>query len=210
MLSLVRNSLTTDLQKTALRSVLRNYRSGTDWQWGIWDDMNGVVHHVEFGAKTPASVLSPSAFETIRTFSKLYNLSGIGDAAAVITHGGGNKFVQGNSSLNVQVGQSVVPTWTGTFDMGNRVGDKLNFGAQGAIQSGGQLSGQLTGNQTTYSLKVNGTDFARHTITSERIDGNLLGPGTDPAPITGAIGEFHFEHGGAATVHGGFGADLHE
>ena len=74
-----------------------------------------------------------------------------------------------------------------------------------------QTDGRLTGNQTAYSLEVDGVPFDRASITAETIEGLLVGPGpSGTPPISGAYGNYTFEHGTAAEVLGEFGSDLDE
>lgn len=175
-------------------------RSGTDWSWGFWADGTYEI---------TGTYVSAADFQSIAAGAKLYNLTGTGYAGAGITHGGKLKFVQGSCALNVQVGESVDPVWDGTFDMNNTASDSLKFGASGSI-SDGQLSGQLDEAKAAYSLYVNGSSFVRGDVTGQSISGKLVGPGSGIKPITGAAGEYEFQHGGAATVRGCFGSDLSE
>jgi hypothetical protein len=174
---------------------------GVDWSWGIWATA-GVYDKVDFTAKNPLS----SADLAVVTRGVSRTLSGSGDAAAIINHAGSSELVQGNCNINVQVGGNANPTWDGTIGTGaaplsDGKGDSLYFSATGSIQS----DGKLTGNQTSYSMTVHGTTFDRSTISSESFNGNLVGVGG----ISGAVATFSFNHGGVATVNGGFGADLH-
>lgn len=174
--------------------------SGIDWSWGLWE-MDGQLHSVEFSGNR---LVSPTDFQAIANGSILYNLSGEGVAAAVVAHGGENILIEGSSQLYVQVGLSVAPNWNGSFQMSNNQDDSLYFTAAGAIQTGGQL----TGNQTSYGLFVRGDSFSGATLTDESISGRLVGPGSGSAPFTGAVGNFTFTHGNDASVQGGFGADF--
>jgi hypothetical protein len=63
------------------------------------------------------------------------------------------------------------------------------------------------GTPALYSMDVHATHFGLRDISSEAIDGTLLGPLGATVPA-GAIGTFMFQHGGAATVDGIFGANL--
>jgi hypothetical protein len=103
------------------------------------------------------------------------------------------------------VGQSVTPTWSGSFSLGNTDGDALSFSAQGGVQNGA-----LTGNQSSFALQVDGELYNRGHITSESIQGALTGPGTGPNPINGAVGDFSFQlqNVNPASISGAFGADL--
>ena len=174
---------------------------GTDWKWGVWA-FNGRAESVEF---TSPKLLTATDFQSISSGSHLYNLSGNGSAAAVIRHNNGASLVEGTCTLNMQVGLSVTPNWDGTFSMNNAAGDALHFEAGGTLRT----DGTLTGNETYYLLRVNGTDYDRTSITAEAINGRMVGVGPAAAP-SGAIGSYSFSHGPAAQVNGGFGADVHE
>ena len=174
--------------------------AGTDWDWGRWD-LNGMVQSVQ--VRSP-SILSAANYQSIVNGATIYNLTGVGTAAAVLQNAGLKKLVSGSATLNVSVGQGRLPSWTGSFNMNNTAGDNLNFAVDGTITTVGQLQGATT----AYSLMVNGSSFGQNSITAESIQGNLVGPGSGAKPITGAIGNYHFEHGNAAMVDGIFGADL--
>ena len=163
--------------------------------------MDGALESVEF---TGSSVLSATDFQAISANATPFMLTGNGTSAAVIdTAVGGKILVSGGATLSVRMGASIAPTWDGTFSMANTAGDSLNFDAAGNILS----DGRLAGNQTAYRLVAGGSTFERHTITDERISGSLLGP-TGASRPTGVVGSFQFLHGAAASVKGGYAADL--
>lgn len=168
---------------------------GIDWYWGFWSDGSSYYS---------GNYLSAANYQAIVDGSHIYTLSGSGVAGAAIDHNGIIKFVDGSCSLNVEVGSSSSYTWDGMFNMFNCDEDSLNFGAAGNVLAGGLLSGSLT----SYSMQVSGNSFSD--VTSQSIDGKLVGPGTGSTPITGAVGNYNFGHGGQATVQGVFGADLSE
>lgn len=174
--------------------------SGEHWEWGRWE-LNGNVEDLEVSSD---DVISSSQFQLLADGSTRYDLSGSGDSAALILHDGSKSYVEGACDLNVSVGDAVLPSWDGVFDMNNMAGDSLSFEADGTIKR----DGSLDGNQVSYSLQVDGVPFGRGTISDESISGNLVGPGTGIDPITGAIGEFRFEHGSDASVSGVFATDL--
>jgi len=190
----------TDAGGGGATSVFTSRGGGTDWSWGVWET-GGLVDKVDF---TSPAIISAADAQTIIDGTTLHDLSGSGSAAATIQYGGAVKLVEGSADLSVQIGNRIAPTWDGIFSMNNLDGDTLTFDASGTIQR----DGTLTGNQTGYSMQVNGAGFDRNSITAETIGGNIVGPGSGATPITGAIGTFHFEHGGSATVDGGFGSDL--
>ena len=177
--------------------------AGTDWDWGIWE-IEGVPNGVEF--KSP-SVISPVDFQAIASGTTQYTLSGSGEAAAIIYESAMHSLVKGTVLLNVEVGGGP-STWAGNFDMSNPAADILNFDAGGSIQPDGLMTA-LPGGVTTFSLIVNGSVYNLGGLTSQHVDGRLVGPGNGPTPITGAVGTFHFDQGGAALVDGGYGANLY-
>ena len=65
----------------------------------------------------------------------------------------------------------------------------------------------MTGSASSYNMSVNAAGFGIGTLTGQSFGGNLVGPGVGGTPITGAIGNFSFDHGSASAV-GGYGTDL--
>lgn len=181
-------------------SVYTTRGSGAGWEWGVWET-EGALDSVDFRALQP---ISQSDFTAIANGTMFYDLSGSGAAAASILHNGSRELVEGTSSIFVQVGQGVTPTWDGDFSMNNTASDSLSFSVLGIIQP----DGRMTGNQYNYMMQVHGTSFDGSSISAESISGVLVGPGSGSTPITGTAGTFSFDHGGAAQVQGGFGADL--
>ncbi len=183
-----------------VRSFIPRTPGGTDWSWGVWA-LNGLPDSVAFTGTT----LAPTDFQSIANGAQLYNLSGNGNAAAVIFNGGGKSLIEGNCTLNVLVGSRVTPGWNGVFSMQSAANsDSLTFESEGAILS----DGKLTGNQISYQLQSGGQTYGRDSISAENIQGHLVGPGSGTTPITGAIGTFSFSHGTGPQVNGGFGADV--
>lgn len=176
------------------KTAFSGARSGADW-WGRWST-DGLVASVSVAGSAVPN------FAAIKDGSVLYNLSGSGFSAATIQHNARSSLVAGSCGLNVQVGRSFQPAWDGTFSLNNADGDSLSFDAAGSVADDGSLSGSSMG----YSLKVDGVSLSN--ISSEQIGGKVVGPGTGDRPVTGAYGNYHFEHGGAATVDGVFAADL--
>jgi hypothetical protein len=181
--------------------VLVDMGGGLDWCWGVWT-LNGVEQRVDFYSD---SVIAPTDFAALSSGARLFNLSGLGDASAMVSHGGTLTRLTGYCMLNVQLGLSVAPNWDGTFSMNNYPAmDTLSFDAGGTLQT----DGAFTGNQTSYNLRINGATFDRTMITAESIGGHTVGTGIGTTPITGAFGSYTFTHGSAAQVNGGFGADF--
>jgi hypothetical protein len=131
-----------------------------------------------------------------------YDLYASGISAAIVTHNGMPRLVQGTSNLDFHLGYGM-HWWGGSFYMSNGNGDNLSFSiSNGDVSPLGDL---VNGTFDSYFLKVDGANFS---TPSGILHGRLVGQsGASPIP-TGAIGTFDFQHGGAATVQGVFGADL--
>ncbi|TFH18003.1 MAG: hypothetical protein E4H02_01310 [Lentisphaerales bacterium] len=188
---------------------------GALWSWGYWS-LSSVPYDVDIQS---AFNLSVGDFASIRDGSTIFYLTGNGDASAIITHAGSQELVMGFADaakrapngvtgygciLNVQIGNNATPSWGGQFLMDNSTGSALSFEIPGGTINS---SGHLMGTPALYSMDVHATHFGLRDISSEAIDGTLLGPLGATVPA-GAIGTFMFQHGGAATVDGIFGANL--
>lgn len=185
---------------TPATPVFTAFGGGSHWSWGVWEQDN-EPQSVEFSG-TP---LASADVQGMVNGATLYNLSGSGSSAAVVKEGSTRHLLTGTADLSVQIGGAVMPTWDGIFSMGNGQGDSLDFSATGSIQQ----DGSLQGNQQSYQLTVGGHSYDRSSITFEDIHGYLVGDPLGAPPVSGAVGSFQFDHGSAATVQGGFGADLH-
>jgi hypothetical protein len=167
---------------------------GTDWSWGVWDDAS---------MSFDGNYLTAADFDTIMTGANTYNLSGSGQSGASLEHNGRLWFVEGSCDLDVTVGNGSTPVWDGTFSLA-RDGNSLDFTAAGTI-----TSGTLSGNYNSYSMQVDRQTFDNTTISSHSIGGRLVGPGVAPTPITGAVGDYSFDHNNGETkVRGVYGVDL--
>lgn len=178
-----------------------------NWEWGIWND--GTVFY-SGNRYLGDTFLTANDFQNILSSGVQYALTGSGMAGAVLQHPAGNQNVSGPVSLNVNIN---VPgpnnlTWDGVFSLagsGPGAGNhSLNFDAAGTIMT----DGSLMGNQTAYSMQVNGQIFNAGTLTRDEVTGKLIRSASGTPPIKSAAGEFHFEHGTAASAHGAFGANL--
>lgn len=174
---------------------------GHDWVWGIYDD-GTMESAVSFASSW--DYLTIDGFQRIADGTVPHVLAGSGAAGAFIKNGAVNKVVQGTCALNVTVGQKASPVWSGDFQMNNADGDKLNFKANGSILAGGVLKGT----QNEYTLTVGGIDHFAGSLTGQRVEGRLIGSGAEPSPISGAAGQFAFQHGATLRADGVFGSDL--
>lgn len=182
-----------------LTPVFVPYGGGSHWSWGVWEQ-GGQIQSVAFSG----THLGPADVQSLVNGATLYNLSGSGDSGAMVQQGGQSSFLAGTVDVSLQIGGSVAPTWDGIFALGNGAGDSLDFTAAGSVQQ----DGSFQGNTLTYQLRVGGNSFDRNSITAEDIHGNLVGTAANNPPVSGVVGAYHFDHGGAATVNGGFGADV--
>lgn len=182
-----------------------------DWEWGIWE--SGTVQYSP-NSYAAGAFLSQAEFQGIASGGIVYNLSGSGQAAAVLrqTDSGLTRTVIGSCNLNVQVGNALPPVWGGTFAMNNGSGDHLNFSVNpgaggGTIGNDGKM---VMGSPATYSMQLNGTGYASTDISSKSFEGQLIKPGVGTPPISAAAGKFQFVHSTPvpATASGAFGADL--
>ena len=182
--------------------------SGSDWSWGAWeqeimdlDDEGEMVTYFDRGTFVTGNTITGQEFRDIRDGGIIYNLSGTGQAGAAITAKQRSEFMTGEVELNVLVGGGVTPTWNGDFDVAGGE-SQLQFSSSGSIDGNGRLNGSLD----TYSLNAFGE--TKGPPVAQVITGNLVGPGTGDTPVTGAVGQFNFNHNDGTKVDGAFGADL--
>jgi len=182
--------------------------SGSDWSWGAWeqeimdlDDDGEMVTYFDRGTFVTGNTITGQKFRDIRDGGIIYNLSGTGQAGAAITAKQRSEFMTGGVELNVLVGGGVTPTWNGDFDVAGGE-SQLQFSSSGSIMGNGRLNGSLD----TYSLNAFGE--IKGPPVAQVINGNLVGPGTGDTPVTGAVGQFNFNHNDGTKVDGAFGADL--
>lgn len=182
-----------------------------DWEWGVWDD--GTVQYNP-NRYVGAEFLNRENVSSIMNGNVAYTLNGSGQAGAAINDNkdGTTKQVSGTVNLSVEVGATAHPTWGGTFDLNNGDGDRLSFtvdpGTGGTIGSDGHLVLSPEGGVSAYTMRVNGKEFDGASVTKQTVDGQLIKPSATDTGISGAAGEFHFDHGAEATVDGAFGVDF--
>ncbi|MFT7511549.1 MAG: hypothetical protein ACI9QL_000755 [Candidatus Omnitrophota bacterium] len=182
--------------------------SGADWSWGSWAhdttdlDTNGAeVITTKRGTTVSGNTVTGQPFRDIREGTVIHNLTGIGQAGAAVTEGENSTLLKGTSDLNVLVGGGVAPVWNGDFNLSGSDGS-LTFKSSGSINNNGKLSGSVS------EYQLNAFGKSQGMPNSSRITGNLVGSGAGAKPISGAIGEFKFNHAGGAKVDGVFGADI--
>lgn len=61
---------------------------------------------------------------------------------------------------------------------------------------------------TSYTMTVNGVTYSASTLSSARLEGQLIKPWLSPLPISAVSGKFEFQHGSNAGSRGVFRADL--
>jgi len=190
--------------------------SGTDWTWGEWDGTMDVTSggvtqpeevHGEFVA---GNTLSAAAFQALAAGGANYSLHtpspASSFASALIADGTMQNKINGTCLLNVNIpGGGATPNWNGQFDLGIAGSESLNLHVNNTPIS---PNGHLQGTPTTYTLNHGGNSYDQSTLTQGDMTGNLVGPGTGPTPITGAIGSGTFVHNNGITVNMTYGTDL--
>jgi len=188
--------------------------SGLDWSWGIWSrrvvyvDASGTEQTtVRYKHSTNGRNLDPADALAIATGNIRYSLRGAGDAGATVVRGDRSAVLDGTASIAVDIGQGISPTWFGDFGLQDTSGNSLQFKVNGVIGPDGDLQSPPGGPS---SYNINALGFQSSTAPAgSHIGGNLVGPGTGPNPISGAVVDFSFDHGaGNPVVHGVGGADL--
>jgi hypothetical protein len=189
------------------------------WDWGLWSDGSVEYHANEWDSM----FLTDEDFQAIRDGTESYTLTddGSGQCGAIVHYEGEMRTLDsGYCNLKVQIGDKATPQWGGDFHAENFDGDTLDFSIAydgGTIGTGGKLDLEDASPKglSSYSLALAGvpTAFDKSSLTKVDVTGQLIRWKTAPEPpaclINAAVGEFHFAHGTAATVDGGFGANLH-
>ncbi len=192
---------------------------GHEWVWGIYDDGSMDYGPMGFPMQN-GEYLQDADFQAIvDDVGFTHTLTGSGVAGALIQNGGADSLLtsrladnpSGQCNINMVLGNSATPAWTGMFNLGNAAGDSLVYDVSGTLTTGGQLTGTLS----SYSMRVNGLTFGTGSISSHNIGGRVVGigdgsaGGVDPTSISGVTGFGIFEHNGGGTmVYSVFGADL--
>lgn len=179
-----------------------------DWEWALWSKMT-----VTYGAnqKVDASFLTPAEFNYIANDIQNYQLTGNGSAGAILYNSRGyKKTVNGICQIQIIIGGiENIPSWSGIFNMGSG-NNALSFNVENGNFDGN--SGYLILNAprqlTSYTMTVNGVTYPATTLSSARLEGQLIKPGLGPHPISAVSGKFEFQHGRNAVAVGAFGFDL--
>ena len=180
------------------RFVLRS--SGTDWQWGIWENAAGSPLRTEF----KGTMMDQSDWSATLADPTSYALSGMGEAAALVRHGDRTRLLEGTCHVTFNWGGMTPGTpanFYGSITLNNAAGDYLAMGLLESVDS----SAVFTTVPINYYLSVDGESFSAFTQGSA--SGYLVGHSPIDTP-TGIVGEFAIEHGSDASVWGGFGSDL--
>lgn len=201
---------------------IKNRDSSEDWTWGEWEQENWttdgaggtILQNVMNGVFVVGDTLSAAEFAALANGAAGYTLTtpaGRGIAAAVLSYGNGYSggLLEGSSALTVQIpGGGGQPTWSGAFALSQTLGartDALTFDAAGNITGNGHLQGTVG----TYSLTVDGVTYDANALAAQGLTGSLVGPGSGARPVTGAIGQFSFDHGASGPqVNGVYASDL--
>ena len=170
--------------------------SGTAWQWGSWEDQASTPHRIEFQGSGMATHDMDALFQSPYT----HTFSGMGSSAALVTHDGRARLLEGGCSINLSIGANASSLY-GSVDLNNPDGDALHLGLAGSLDAQGQYSTV----PSDYYLRVDGQTL--DAFTQGGVTGFLVGnpPGNMPGAF---IGQYEFQHGSETTVQGGFGTDL--
>jgi len=165
------------------------------WVWGRWE----VDDELESYAFDDYTAIDSGDFEAIAGGQGYFFLTGQGDAAATVLHNGELVGLVGGCDINLEIGESILPDWSGSFWMDNGdEGDSLSFDASGNVQLDGSFDGTTTG----HDLSIQG--YIATTPDSESINGMIAG---DNGEITGAFGWFELTFP-EADIDGLFATDL--
>jgi hypothetical protein len=197
---------------------LRTRQGGTDWVWGEWNgtSVNAVSGDKEAvqGAATAGRTLSPTEYSGLVNGAGGYSLNtpstSPGHATAFITGSFGQARIDGTATLNVSIpGGGATALWSGNFYLGTPGANHLSAQVMPTpISANGHLNGSPTGG---YVLNAGGNTYSSTTFDTAQpqgFTGSLVGPGTGPAPVTGAIGAGKFSHTDGTTVTLTYGTNL--
>lgn len=180
--------------------------SGSGWSWGMWEKTD--VLDADGGTRVSYTTQLTQDAVTTGGMDALINggvvvLSGSVMAAAGLQEGNQGALLTPDGGANVFVltgGGGGFPSWSGDFSLGNASGDQLTFGALGLVFTDGTFYEQAS----SYSLTAFGKSYGQGSLTMNSVSGTLVGG----AVVSGAAGQFGFEHGSGPSVHGVFGVDL--
>jgi hypothetical protein len=190
---------------------------GQDWTWGEWNGRMDVPTagtpqqedvHGEFVA---GNTLLAGDFQALAAGAASYALHTPNPAAsfasALVAQGNQSSILRGTCDLDIFIpGSGMTPTWNGDFILSGPGSESLNITVNPTSIT---PNGHLQGTPTTYLLNFRGNSYNQGTLSPGSImDGNLVGPGTGPTPITGAIGSGQFVHNNGITVNMTYGTDL--
>ena len=185
----------------------------TQWAWGLYADGsvfydgNGEIGSTFLTAAEYAALINaaypPGGYNLTGSFSESQALvyhAGSGDSKLYTTG------VPFGFTFDVNVGGGGAdPTWSGRFDLTCADdGDTLRFDASGTIQNDGHFT---LGNLSNYQLVFGSDTYTDASLILQDWDGQLITDG-GANPVTGAAGEYHFEHNDGTTVDGAWGTDL--
>ena len=189
---------------------------GNHWTWGEWDGQadvdtgSGPENRDTQGEMVAGRTLSPTEFQSLVSGAASYNLhtpsTRPGMAGGIYTFNSEVIKMAGTSHLQVNIpGSGMTPTWSGNFQLQNSAGDHLTMAVPMTPIS---PNGHLQGTPTTYQLDINGRSYNHTDLTQGDMTGSLVGPGSGPVPVSGAIGEGSFRHGDGSAMDMVYGSDL--
>jgi hypothetical protein len=197
------------------RIEVRNSGVGNNWTWGEWNgertvDTGGGVMGNEsvHGNFVAGRTLTAIEFQTLVAGASSYSLqtpvANPGVAFASITRGNYFSQISGTANLSVNIpGGGASATWGGNFSLAGGADDLTIVVSPGSIIT---PAGHLQGVSSSYILHAGG--MTAGALASEELTGNLVGPGTGPRPITGAVGSGRFTHVDGTDVVLTYGTDL--
>ena len=197
------------------RIEVRNSGVGDHWTWGEWNgertvDTGGGVMGNEsvHGNFAAGRTLTPLEFQGLVNGAVSYTLqtpsANPGVAFASITRGTYFSQISGTANLVVNIpGGGATATWGGNFNLVGGI-DDLSF----TVMPGAAITpeGHLQGTVSSYILHAGGTTAGA--FTRQELTGSLVGPGTGPRPVTGAVGSGRFTHVDGTDVVLTYGTDL--
>lgn len=210
----------TTIENGSVRASVAGAGGGENWSWGVWDadveiDLGGgsMQHESGHGEYVVGDTLSPAAYQALVNGSQSYLLQTPLDrpghmAATVSGPSVPRAFLEGIAHLMVHIPGGGAPgEWRGAFSATDPAGNNLNvhYSNWQNISPNGHLEGGIPDN---YILNAGGNAYTEADLVESDMTGNLVGPGTGPRPVTGAIGTGRFTHGDGTTVNLTYGTDL--
>jgi len=197
-----------DIAANGPQPVLRGGTPFDHWTWTVYD--NGNTEYDVNRWPTAGAFFTTQEYDALLRSGTEFNLTGTGQAGAVIMHDGRRTDLDATTSsfkLDVVVGRTAGTRWRGVFDLANGNGDFLRFDAAGPIDNG-RLTGAIDESQRAYMLNVGGQAFGSPSVSYQGFTGRLIHPAGDAGRIAAGAGSYEIQHGRQAHVFGAFGSQL--